>query len=862
MRSFLAGFLSLALASSAFAQARGQVESIGFGGAYRPGCWTPMVVHLVSTTSSAFNGRIEVIQEDLDRDQVIFTRQITLTGNTPNSPPVDQRFSMYFIPQPTRDPKFILDGTRRTDELTELIKVRLCTDTGKELVKLPITQALQPIEPLTGGSGTMVGGARGRKVILGAYDRNVPNLGEYAGMWGITEDVQLIPTRNLSTDLPDDVRGYDAIDAIIWTDANPNDLKDDSQVAALEEFVRRGGKIIFAQDTNTNQWQRNNVRFPLLMPVNVRGVEERDDRLGTLRNLAIVPLENDPNRPFRLDNPWYRLKGPFRYATCEVKPGAQVVLWQTNDKGETIFDDARKPRPYVVRQGFGAGSVTWVAQDLGDKQVLGERDSTNGWASIWDRLFDWPNEPMNPKGQNTQDDWRYRRFDPNSSAVWELGRSFLGMMDLPSTSAALIGIAVLFFIVYWVAAGPGSYFVLLKKGRATMSWFAFAAIAIGAIGLTIAIVKVALRGAPQLQHVTFIRFAPGEPARAHSQFGLYIPRDGYQKIELKETVPNRTSYITAFNQHPAFLPDSSDFPAHQDYYIPVKEMAERDREPADPRVIQVPYRSTLKKFQAEWVGNLPAAIDGSVTIVEPEKGGTSRLAGTLSNHTGRDLRRVYLVVNHPFVVPKDDGYEALDLVLYVSLWKNGTSINLGDLTGPRGDPKSAPYLPTDASDNKLEDSSGNVVVLRGHIAQDRKNMPNWTEFWYKAWRASGFVDSKEVAEKDPLKPTILPLLSFYDRLPPSQNARQEQSSRFDYFRKGVRHLDMSAAISAGNMAVIAVADNREEPLPFPLRVQGDPIQGKGIVYFQFVLPVDRTAAVKLEPTTKPSTQPAKGKAEG
>src|SRR5215204_4860644 len=96
MRSFLAGFLSLALASSAFAQARGQVESIGFGGAYRPGCWTPMVVYLVPTTSSPFNGRIEVVQEDLDRDQVIFTRQITLTGNTPNGPPVEHRFSMYF----------------------------------------------------------------------------------------------------------------------------------------------------------------------------------------------------------------------------------------------------------------------------------------------------------------------------------------------------------------------------------------------------------------------------------------------------------------------------------------------------------------------------------------------------------------------------------------------------------------------------------------------------------------------------------------------------------------------------------------------------------------------------------------------
>jgi hypothetical protein len=190
------------------------------------------------------------------------------------------------------------------------------------------------------------------------------------------------------------------------------------------------------------------------------------------------------------------------------------------------------------------------------------------------------------------------------------------------------------------------------------------------------------------------------------------------------------------------------------------------------------------------------------------------------------------------------------------------------LTAPRGTPGAspAPLLPNDASDSKLEDSTNpNLqVVYRGHIAADRKVIAsaNFTDFWYKSWRASGFVDSKEVAEKDPLKPAILPLLSFYDRLPVAQNVKGEQNSRFDYFRKGVRHLDMSASISAGNMAVIAVADNREEPLPFPLRVQGDAIQGKGVVYYQFVLPVDRSVAVKAEPTTKPTTQPSKGKAEG
>jgi hypothetical protein len=84
---------------------------------------------------------------------------------------------------------------------------------------------------------------------------------------------------------------------------------------------------------------------------------------------------------------------------------------------------------------------------------------------------------------------------------------------------------------------------------------------------------------------------------------------------------------------------------------------------------------------------------------------------------------------------------------------------------------------------------------------------------------------------------------------------------------------MSAAISAGQMAVIAVAANGEEPLPFPLEVNGNRVDGKGIVYYQFVVPVDATAVHKIpttlpsttQPTSKPAATPAtttKGKTEG
>jgi hypothetical protein len=867
MRLLMAGFLCLLVPTVAFAQARGDVQSVGFDNYIRPGCWTPLLVRLTPTTGTPFNGRIEVVQDDLDKDEVIFTRQINLTGNNPNGPPLDQRFWMYFVPQPNRGDTEISDNLRPVD-LTRLIRVRLCSDTGKELAKLPITTTVKLLDSIS--SGTINGPPRGRKAVLALSARSRVDAAEYdAAAFGLTEYVGFhsIPESQIPYALPDDVRGYDAIDAILWGDADPMILTPD-QLTAIEAFVRRGGKLVFAQDTNTNQWQRNGVKFPLLMPVVVQGVEERPD-VATLRRLARANPDGTPIERERV-RAWDALRGPFRYAAAEVSPGSIVTVWQTDDKGNPVLDPAGKPKPYVVRRGVGAGSVTWVAQDLGDKQILGERATTTGWAHIWDDIFDWPNEPTLGAPTPTENP---RTAPYVGGTTWELGRALFKYMDLPSTSAALIGIAVLFVIVYWVAAGPGSYFVLLRKGKASMSWFTFGAIAIGGTVLTIGIVKAVLRGAPQLQHVSLVRVAPGEPATVHSEFGLYIPRDGYQRIELKDAAPNRSSYVTAFNLHPAFNQTDLNFPARQPYVVPVKEVHEADREVQDPKVVNVPYRSTLKKFQAQWSGDLPLGIEGSIKLAAD----TPMVQGKLTNKTGRDLRRVYLVVNHPVADTRDPEHPApVDLVLYVSHWPKDGDLKLTELFGPASQVGSAGTIGASA---QLIDSSSPTALkaFRGFIFPDtrggEKVFANWADFWYgQHWRRTGF-DNREYVEDEPLNPNSFPLLSFYDRLPVSRNAINprapqprdliQQNDRVDFLRRGKRDVDVSAAVSAGNVAVIAVSDSRDEKLPFPLEVQGDRVDGKGLVYYQFVLPADRSAVTTTpgNATPQPDQQP-KGKAEG
>ena len=80
------------------------------------------------------------------------------------------------------------------------------------------------------------------------------------------------------------------------------------------------------------------------------------------------------------------------------------------------------------------------------------------------------------------------------------------------------------------------------------------------------------------------------------------------------------------------------------------------------------------------------------------------------------------------------------------------------------------------------------------------------------------------------------MLSLFDRLPPVRSS-QGASDRFEIRRRGARHFDVSHAIGAGSLVVIAQATT---PLPVPLTVEGDKPEGIGTTFYQYVLPLDRS----------------------
>src|SRR5829696_1937798 len=90
-------FLLLCMPLVASAQAKGEIESIGFGWNFRPNCHVPMLVRMKAEKSGTY--QIRVKQSDLDADEPLYTATVSLTGSE-DGKGAEQRFWLYFLPTP------------------------------------------------------------------------------------------------------------------------------------------------------------------------------------------------------------------------------------------------------------------------------------------------------------------------------------------------------------------------------------------------------------------------------------------------------------------------------------------------------------------------------------------------------------------------------------------------------------------------------------------------------------------------------------------------------------------------------------------------------------------------------------------
>ncbi|MFI5379225.1 MAG: hypothetical protein ACHRHE_08010 [Tepidisphaerales bacterium] len=805
----------MCMATAALGQAEGEVELIGFGGWYRPNCWVPMKLRLRPTVGEAETYRIQVIQEDMDRDRVSYSRPFTLNGNRPGERHEEQVW-VYFRPQP-RD----LDRAQGPADLASLIRVFLCKG-EKQIVQIKFS-AGTALRNLDG----MMPSGRGSRLVVGlTTSGSQPNLAAYYDAYAMMEDVVYVAvTQN---DLPTNPLGFDAVDDFIWDHPDPGLVNPDA-IGAIDEWVKSGGRMVVCQSV---EWQKTrDGPLAAMLPVVATGMAE-EKNAGSLRKLAGVPdldrkeLSQDRDLPNDMD-PWPDLRGrSIPICRAAVRPGARVEEWSLGEANS----------PYLARWMYGQGLVTWVAQDLGSPAISpstvrqGRLDKADlrlyGWGRIWDKVLGLPNNTtMHPDVAKTQgfpsdfvDACRKTQANyakgPNYSTP-DPSRSFLSSTEIPGRAAALVGLALLFFAAYWLVACLGSYFFLLGRKKTHQSWFMFAACAVGATGVTGLFVRLVLRGPPEMAHVSFVRWSGTADSRVVSQVGLLVKQDARLKIELKDTATGLVSTVTPLPIHTRYSPEGSEFLGYLEYDVPVPE-----RSTGTPGAITVPFRSTLKKFQLDWTGTKITGIEGNASW------GKNGLTGKLTNLTGHDLYQVYIAFNTGGV--KDDTLLRLRGSEGKPVWAKGDQLDLAKVS--------------DKDTRKTIGGSAAPTAMCDYGLLNGMWMPSFDDTLRRADSGGFMGNNREL-------PFLL--LSLFDRIQPRPKGTDKEAS-YVIHRWSARHLDASAAILAGNMVILARGDDPSadiSPLPVTLEVDGRKMAGTGAVYYQFVIPLERPS--ESTPTTQP-----------
>lgn len=779
-----------------------------------------MTVLLQPGSDAAAEYQIRVVQEDIDHDRVLATRAVTLTPDI-SGRAEKQRFWMYFRPQPNNGGLHDAAVGGSVKKLEQELKILLTDKNGKTINNLPITQQnikRVDADPRSGRPDDI----RGAKVILCVSDGiRLPARQEFENVDGLSETPMFVVLR--PRDLPEDARGYEMVDGIVWLASPAPDPKkptEEPRYRAIEQYVKQGGMLVVCQGPELSQTKG----FETLLPVTV--TEMRDsaslDPLPTMGRLT-----------------WRDGQGPEgasltrRVAFAKPKPDALVV--------RTKQWDEKTASPYLARWRVGSGCVTWIAQDIGESTLV--RSLRGGWVGIWDEIMGWRNVPTPRPDVLTanQVDLKRGPYGEAGSRV-DVGPSFFsngGNLGLRASGYILM--AVLFFAVYWVVSGPGLYAFLSLKKMATLNWFLFGVAAVAAAGLAMLVVQVLQSGSPELEHVTLLRVPAGDVATVQSRVELYIPRSGSQTLELQKPAPLTTNWITAYPEHPAHVAQAGQFLAMEQYTLPIQDPSSED-----PVRVSMPWRRTTKRVQVRWNGEVDGRIEGQVSLTgqyQPD------IKGALVNATPWNLHEVYLVYRG-MRADGDGSNSGGDRMIYLPRWNKGERINIAEVL------MSDKAYRIGVNSNMREALPRQEKVVYGGIEQIHHGFTEvpigegWVSYLYAMNQFSGrqLTDSK-VDDSNSGYAASMPLCSLFSRIPPMRNEKKGtnyEHTRKDILRIGARAMDVSPAVAAGSLVVLAQARGT---LPVPLLVEGDAPSGEGTILCQYILPLGRPAPVAPSTTT-------------
>lgn len=588
------------------------------------------------------------------------------------------------------------------------------------------------------------------------------------------EPITLVTGLSLTT-LPDRWYGLSAIDTLIWTrnGGEPDDpLVSSATQQALREWVRRGGHLIVMLPAYGQSWTGSTMAD--LLPVNEDQISRIEGRppswLGAVRSQEVMNIDIN---------------------VFDVVPGDGVdVIRRHNNK------------PVIVAKRFGFGRVTLFGLDMSDRRFT-QMGLPNGPRRVWNDVFKWQAPVYEPARIKAEvNDGKMSR--PDQRMRIPLGQFIPGRISMRGTAAPALLAAILLFGLYWFAAGPLSVIVLKKREAARHSWVLFSAVVLvfSVISWAGAWLMAPKRAA--VSHFTILSAQADSPTvHAHSWLSVYIPKFANQMVEIDPDHP--TARHTLASPGLATGLDDSGFLDPQTYEI----------DTATPRRANIPFRSTAKQLEADYLGRIDLPQTGlSEPLILPQgnlKVENFRPRGKLSHGLPGALRDVLLIYcpgdnKVPQVWPWRDPWEpkeVLDLDKFTASYPLVVS------------PKDPFYIKREWK-------------REGWLGQIMANKPG--QMLIDITGAEVMTSSTEMIR-------YIQMLSFFDTLPPPDFREIGFPQAVTYNRGLGRQLDLTPLLSGHRLIIVGHLD--DSPLPIPMTVQGEEVSASGWTVVRWVYDLDK-----------------------
>jgi|GEM_PF-2364918 len=793
--------LIVSTAAHAAGEITGEIVSVGIGGAegkrgiYRAGYWVPVRVRLENRSGRQFEGRIGVEQADLDDDQITsLSRPFILDAKAGDA----RDFWVYYWPRPN-------------DQLRGIGSVVIFGKDGG-----------QPIARITGAGGEASAiGLAPRDQQLDKSCKFIINIGpaplglgaftgSNGGALGGSEGVRYQWVTNAS-DLPDRALGLDGVDMIVWqadhVRGTPDQMPTEFQLKAMLEWVKSGGHLVISVATHWRDLADPSSPMAEVLPLRMSSIRTLNDMVQyaqVLGESAPINALNDSLGVYR--NAAARMKTPIPQVVGTLTPGARRA-----------FDRDRSEAPLVVTGQYGQGVVTVVTVDLSHRQFV-EEMSDLSWLRFWQQIMGTSGDMMSRAifDNNVLIRDTYKRdVKPHADLRLQTEDNLNEQVDVTEVTFVRLVLALLFLAVYWVVAGPGGHFALRYYQRTHWSWWVFGATVVAAAIVAGIFVFSLQITSYDLRHRTYVMGQVNSPnAHVLGFYGVFAPDSGFVRLGQAETQVAGLNYLVPFTE--PRLEKGLPFPDPQSYFI--------DNE--KPNIVNMPFRSTLKKLQGRWSGEVPG-LEGTAWLLRPDVvGGEMRLTlqGSLTNKTGHELDRVLIIAG-----PENLSVETWQVYRIIDgkNWPAGGVLQLDrDCELIRTSPRDPPI------------TLGDLLYQTGGVYASRTGMggpvTGMTGMGGATWQHS-------VAQFG--SGTLLQALADARR-----GGRLTESDRVEIVRHFTRHFDRTRALRGTGGLVIGragnAADKRFVPCPVPITIDDRMIDGKGEIVFAWTLPIQTIAEQK------------------